>query len=371
MPFNHTHEASLVQYVEGFHSAQYLALASFCILIYEYFVLLPEEVRNFWHGPKTTMKCLFLLNRYMTPVTYTLHLTTLFWPDLSISACDMLTVWTVSLTAFGIIVVEAVLVLRVYILYSGFRKAQLLLLGSFLGAVVASGILIGKTLISVASQRDPAPRIFVGCFYASPWDFWAIFVPPFVFESVLFVMTLVRALCVRARTDNNLPILNCLIRDGAAYFLVAFLSLGFTSLGSISGPELAFPAMQSNFLLAALSTCSSRLLLHMRSLTTGPHQLPAPVLLHDKGLDAQGRSTGTYNMELPGLSPGARVTRSNGRNVRVEIVVESPHDLKKDAWDVEGGGPLQMLETRVEMWDEKTKERWRASEDWHQVYKGK
>jgi len=365
--------------LKGYKSAQYLALASFCIILYEYLVLLPEEIKNFWHGPHTLTRSLFLLNRYLTPVTYILHLTTLFWPELTTDTCNLMTVWTVSLTALGILVVEAVLVLRVYVLYSGVRKAQILLLASFLVAVITAATLMGKTLNSVKSENNPAPQFLVGCFYSSPSDFWAVFVPPFVFETILFVLTLLRAFREHARTERNIPILKCLIRDGAAYFLVAFLSLGFTSLGSISGPQLAFPAMLSNFLLAALSTCSSRLLLHMRSLATGPHRLPAPgplsPLHHGKSFEARGRSLETTSsLEMATLALGTRITRSANQDLRVEIVIDDRDDRNVSGWEGDVKKEAQtgkVTETQVGRWEEEQRERWRASKDWHLAFRGK
>lgn len=366
----------VIEQLEGYRSAQYLALASFCVILYEYLVLLPEEMQNFWCGSNILTQSLFLLNRYLTPVTYILHLMTLFLPQLSTNTCDLMTVWTVSLTALGILIVEAVLVLRVYVLYSGLRKAQLLLLVSFLAAVITSAALMGNTLKSVKSERNPAPQLLVGCFYSTPSQFWAVFVPPFVFETILFLLTFVRAFRGRTLTESNIPIFKCLIRDGTAYFLVAFLSLGFTSLGSISGPQIAFPAMLSNFLLAALSICSSRLLLHMRSLAAGPRHLPTRQTSTYLGKTSEERrqSLESTSLEMGALTSGTRVTRGNKKDLRVSIVIDDRDDMwnvvlaENGAESIRTGG---LTATRVGRWDEEQKGGWRASEDWHLAFRGK
>ncbi|KAF4611830.1 hypothetical protein D9613_004283 [Agrocybe pediades] len=44
--------------------SQYLTVACFALIVYEYLVTLDEEVKHFWKGPFSISRALFFFNRY-------------------------------------------------------------------------------------------------------------------------------------------------------------------------------------------------------------------------------------------------------------------------------------------------------------------
>jgi len=217
------------------------------------------------------------------------------------------------------LIVEAVLVTRVYYLWSHNEVVQRVVLFGF---VVLATVAIGfaANAISVLTGINLPEGFGPGCLNSGKGLYWPIFLPTFIIQTLLFAFTLFRVLGpLRSGQSNSL--VKLLLRDGGYFYLVVCLSVGFTGIGSLelSHPLVSTPALLSNSLLAIHSVCASHLILSVQSLAS--YMGSDPVFL-------------LSNIEM------ARVHWRHGSNAN-ELVVEVDND-----GDVNSEAAQQAMELR-------------------------
>ncbi|KAH8096924.1 hypothetical protein DFH11DRAFT_1526938 [Phellopilus nigrolimitatus] len=304
---------SVLGYVDGFATAKYLALSSFVLLVYDHLTSLDQEFEFFWEGGWSTTRVLYFLVRSTYPLqasaTLYSHSCAHFTLGYSLSSCKSvhnshydirINSQNTSCTAairtatsfmlFGMFIVEAILITRVYYLWSHSRPVQYALCVTF---VVCTSVAIGFAGRAIHVSETLGNSVFQnesGCISAGNGLYWPIFLPTFVSLAILFGATIIRILRPM-RVGKNRTVVNRLLRDGGFFYLVVFseyctslimrnihvicliVSVGFTGIGSLmlqhpkaSTASLSIPALLSNSLLAIHSICASHLILSIHSL---------------------------------------------------------------------------------------------------------
>jgi hypothetical protein len=110
-----------------------------------------------------------------------------------------------------------------------------------------------------------------------------VFVPSFILHGVLSLFMLVRVIH-NIRTAKHLTLMKRCLRDGGFLYMVIFFSVALSISSAIVGvsPSVGVVAMFSNFMLALLSMCVSRVILNLSGLVQAYAVDPftqAPVLL--------------------------------------------------------------------------------------------
>lgn len=258
---------------EGAESARIVSIAFFALFVYEWLITFDEEVEYFWHGRWTISRQLFLANRYFGLFILSFHMAVLSLPrpgeKFCIPALEFLFVGNI--TAIGI--VQAILVLRVWYLFSNSKNIRLITVFAFIISLSTSMLfsIIAARQVKTLRTDVSLPRFIHyevrGCLVSRPPMFWRIYLPSLCLHSLLYILTTFRALQNR-RMLNQAPVMKRLLRDGGLFFIFVFVSVGFTSIGSFFDkyPQLNIVVMYSNFLVTATSIAVSRVMFSIHSL---------------------------------------------------------------------------------------------------------
>jgi len=246
---------------------QYCSLAPFVMLYYDYFLTLPMEIERFW--PQRTFSWalfFFYLNRYLALLGQIPFILWNFLPQLSKAphTCLHLQKYHQYFVIVAQIVVGVLLIMRVYALYSRSRTVLALL-------CIAAGAVIIFGCWSVMTAKEDyypiqSPVPYLGCsnsltrsqaiHLASVWSCL------FVFDTLVFVMTVAKAILVGRSGDRTL--IKLLLRDGSTYFLVLCLANLLNILGLVFGGPF-FRGVGGTFTNALSVVMMSRLMLNLRS----------------------------------------------------------------------------------------------------------
>ncbi|KAL4263954.1 DUF6533 domain-containing protein [Pleurotus pulmonarius] len=266
----------ILQSLEGAEAARLLTIATFALLIYEWVITLDSEIQCFWRGGWSKSRMLFLANRYMTPIIilfplYCFQTTTPTTEDScpadtifsclrAIKACFILTVLVLG-------IVQAILVLRVYYLFSNSKLVQNIVIACFIVSVSISLAFACTASINLRPLETLVAFGIRGCRAERPQGFWRLYLPPLVLHTLLYMFTVLRAVSNRQMLKKS-PVMQRILKDGGFFYLITFVSVGFTAIGAFmeKSPHLNIPAIFSNFVLGITSVCVSRIMLSIQSL---------------------------------------------------------------------------------------------------------
>ncbi|KAF8868208.1 hypothetical protein CPB85DRAFT_1366321 [Mucidula mucida] len=190
--------------------------------------------------------------------------------------------------SIAISIIQAILVIRVWHLFSNNRKIQIMIITMFGTSVVLA---MGFTIDSAVRIRFQSTGVvldklrILGCRADRPHKFWRIYLPSLCLHTVLYALTAVQALRAlrNRRTFKHAPILKRLLRDGGFFYFVVFVSVGVSTVGSfmkdcaqvmnahyarthIDVVQLNVVVAYSNYLVAINSTAVARVMLSIHSL---------------------------------------------------------------------------------------------------------
>jgi len=253
--------------LQGAENARVVLIAMFSLTVYEWIITLDDEMKYFWTGSWGMSRILFLVNRYLPPAISLLALVCFSLPNPSTQFCKrgIQTLFVISIVALG--VVQAMLVIRVWYLFSQNRTTRLAMIAGFAVTNILSLYFAIHSGIELDITRTLTELHIPGCRANRPTRFWRLFLPSLVLHTVLYCLTAFRALRNR-RMFKEAPILKRLVRDGGFFYFVVFISILFTAIGSFlqQYPSINVPAIYSNFTVATTSVAASRVMLSIHSL---------------------------------------------------------------------------------------------------------
>ncbi|KAF7359055.1 hypothetical protein MSAN_01246400 [Mycena sanguinolenta] len=245
------------------------ALASFILFIWDYLITLDGEVQHFWSGHCSISRILFLCNRYFT---------------LALLTCDVALRINFPLNLAALAIIQGILILRLWYLFQKHKVARYTLLAVFVLCTIGSAVTLAFHFYLLHSSLVDMPRRGLSyCADPPPSMFWMVFIPSFILHGVLSVFMIIR-LVHNIRTARNIPLLKRCLRDGGFLYTVIFFSVSLSVSSAIVGvsPSVGVVAMFSNFMLALLSSCVSRVILNLSGLVQAYSVDPlsqAPALL--------------------------------------------------------------------------------------------
>jgi len=268
------------------------ALASFILILWEYCITLDKEVQHFWSGPWSISRILFLLNRYFTPGLLTFRILVDFYPGLFPSEfCDFALRVNFPLNMGALAIIQGILILRLWYLFNTNRTARYCLLVAYVWCTAGSIATLVLQFPQLHSSLVNMPKRGLSfCADPPPSQFWLVFVPSFVLHGVLSLFMVIRVIH-NVRTSKNVPFLKSCVRDGGFLYMIIFFSVSFSVSAAIVGvsPSVGVVAMFSNFMLALLSICVSRVILHLSDLaqaySVDPISKAPALLLHTAMVD--------------------------------------------------------------------------------------
>ncbi|GJE89045.1 hypothetical protein PsYK624_051350 [Phanerochaete sordida] len=241
-------------------AVSYSEVASVALLTWDIIITLSEEVELIWEKRWTPAKFMYLIARYM-PWAFQIALLPLNIDGstgirFSFMACQRWMTVQAIVLQFIVTAVDVILIMRVYALYN--RNLALLgvLSALFLAEVSALGYILAVITPELKFNHD--------CFVtASPPLFVAYWIVSLVFETVLFVLTLLKFAHAVRQGWGRRPVMRDFVSDGTwAYTLLFVTMLVNALLYKFVRSPLA--GICFTWLLSVLSFAGSRLILNPR-----------------------------------------------------------------------------------------------------------
>ncbi|KAG5736065.1 hypothetical protein E4T56_gene16433 [Termitomyces sp. T112] len=208
----------LLTSVSDYSAVRYTNVAFLALLIYDHILTFSDEVSKIWTLPWRPPKISFLINRYLVPpmllfdgLTPSMHL--------GKNVCNFIGDWTSWPTVLSIGTVDVILILRVSAIYGRCKRVTHCLIAFFLCTLGAWIIL--DVMITKGTSSMPGGEVFTGCLFMAPDYFYAAWIPPVVFETVIIVLTVYKI----SQADSMTPTLTILARDSIVYFTMIFVML--------------------------------------------------------------------------------------------------------------------------------------------------
>ncbi|KIK26695.1 hypothetical protein PISMIDRAFT_8737 [Pisolithus microcarpus 441] len=220
------------------------------------------KVEYIWKRPRTTTTILYLIVRYFGTVyglintTGQVFLGVQGWPS-----CGVM--W----------LVQAILQLRLYVLYDRSRRVLLFMGFVYVAEILAMAVILVTANLTSGSTNEPIPGLKLCTNTGLSNSFYIFWLPVLSFECILCSLA-VWAGVRRSRNDtspisvsNKIRLLDVLIKGNVGYFLVIFLVSVVTAVmwGTLSEEWIEVP---EGFPHAGTVIAGCRLILHIRDATT-------------------------------------------------------------------------------------------------------
>ncbi|PCH34326.1 hypothetical protein WOLCODRAFT_135644 [Wolfiporia cocos MD-104 SS10] len=241
-------------------NATYLALTSFAVLIYDYSLTFSDEVRYFWTGQWSVPKVLFILNRYVAPIVQMLFVVGLTYNRMR---PNVMVLVLLSLSVMTSIVIQAMIVIKIWCLYPKNRVVRAFVFGCFLACNIA---MVAETVLVSSILLRGGTGLACGSIPRSA-KIWKIFLPNLILHTVLYVVTSWPAFQM-FRIGGRAPLLSRLVQDGSMIYGIVFVTALWTTVSGLQtrNISLMISGLYSNVIMVVPSIFVSRLMLRMRSL---------------------------------------------------------------------------------------------------------
>ncbi|GJE87387.1 hypothetical protein PsYK624_034700 [Phanerochaete sordida] len=224
-------------------------LAALAFLAWDVLITLDDEAVHIWMTPFQPLKILYLFTRYYSVLALiilnTRTLTCKGWVIIEGTSAVLLE-----------IVVEIILILRIYAMYTANRRLLYVLVPAFVAQVTIMVASLGVSLPQVRDSPHCAEVVF-------PTEIIAYSISSVAFEGILVALTLCKYFIARAEGWGRAGLMTILVRDGVWAFVLLFVAnLANTLFFTIAPATLA--ALGFPWLLAILGALGPRLILNIR-----------------------------------------------------------------------------------------------------------
>lgn len=255
-------QALITHLLEETFIIRYVTVSVYIVFLLEHLASLPEEIELIWKSSWNLMQCCFLLYRYSTlaGLTVLMHVIAGLSGPLSENFCKHVVAAMVALAIFSMGIADAMVMLRVSVLWGRQRTILVTLFLSFFVTYTIVIVCAALTATKLVSSTVSVPIIDICGPTSKPSALFGVWIPGTAFDILVLSLTSWNA-CARPR-DQQTPLTQALYRDGIAFFIILAglrtLNLFMTILSGtffIIGVCMAWP-------LSAVTL--SRLVFHLR-----------------------------------------------------------------------------------------------------------
>ncbi|KZT02819.1 uncharacterized protein LAESUDRAFT_729783 [Laetiporus sulphureus 93-53] len=297
-----------------------MTLAGFTVLIYDHVLTVSENVNYIWRARMGIVSVIFLLNRYIVPLVLVIDIYEAMGLSGNPSSVLFCKIWTVLqgyLTIASFMSIHAIVAWRLYCLHGGEAWIRRVLCTAAVLYVSSSTAIITVSLVPIIRHLKPEHH---QCVSSVPSYLWTAWLPSVVFETLLFVLTVVAMLRQeRRRSFSSLSLL--LYRDGMLYFVaVTVCSLLSLLVWALAGP--AFLGLARYFALAMVNVAGSRLVLNLKGFSASRCSV-----------DFVSDSFSMVSSEAALTTPYWNARRQNGTDA--SEIVEGDLDMEMEMYSIE------------------------------------
>ncbi|KAH6902776.1 hypothetical protein BKA70DRAFT_1567307 [Coprinopsis sp. MPI-PUGE-AT-0042] len=274
--------------------------------VVEYFQTLNHETTLVWPTPWSTVKGLYILNRYLVVIPICLCI---YSQTVELENCYKVFIVASTCMTISIGISETMLFLRVWALADR-SKGIIIFLFTFL-TVILSGSLASHILFFLSMEYAPSPaRSITKCVLMASKDRLLTYAFAFVVIEQAMIMSICIYLGKRRRLGTQSPLIRTFFMDGGIYFVVlTLMSLAnlFAAIDTPNGFQFVLAAHQGVF----HSTLTNRMFLNLRKLAAQDTGAATDLVSRELALLNLGtaHTTGSMNRSA---SSRARATSTTG-----------------------------------------------------------
>jgi len=298
-----TSVSDIITQLEHYHASTYLTVAGTVVMMYDWLLVLADEIDYIWTGQLNLAKILYLYVRLSMPIMLAIDVFDKggLAQGLTVNFCQGWFITESVITVVSLAAVHWLVALRVIALLGNSAIVYWGLFVAFIGYLVATLTIFGLSASSITSTLYVHPLLNI-CFGTIPQSYWVVWIPGIVYETLLFVLTMYKAFTVD-QSMLDTPILVTMFRGGFAHFCVIFLMSLFNLLvWSIAPPSLVLLAKY--FTSATIVTAITRLVLDLRR--TGDRVRQTRLEQISGSLPVHARSAADPAWELMPRSPNGQ-----------------------------------------------------------------
>ncbi|KAH6903040.1 hypothetical protein BKA70DRAFT_609153 [Coprinopsis sp. MPI-PUGE-AT-0042] len=284
----------------------WMSTSALVVWVVEYFQTLDQEIAFVWPTPWSTVKGLYILNRYLVVIPICLCI---YSQTVELENCYEVFIVASTCMTVSIGISETMLFLRVWALADR-SKGIIIFLFTFL-SVVLSCSLASHILFFLSMEYAPSPaRSITKCVLMASRDRLLTYAFAFVVTEQAMIMSICIYLGKRRRLGTQSPLIRTFFMDGGIYFVVlTLMSLAnlFAAIDTPNGFQFVLAAHQGVF----HSTLTNRMFLNLRKLAAQDTGAATDLVSRELALLNLGtaHTTGSMNRSA---SSRARTTSTTG-----------------------------------------------------------
>jgi len=245
-----------------------VGVASFTVLVWDHMLTFSDEVEYVWKGAKGRAAYLFLVNRYLIPLSFIVNLWAYFRTDWSQRSCHHFVRYEGSMTMIGISIVFLMMMLRIRALYPQNFSIQAVVFAIFIAFVSVNAYV----LTHAAPVDHPAWPLVDSCTgiidlgrALASSTAWL----PLVFDTTVMFLTMYRtARSFKSGTKSDM--VHVLFNEGLLYYsFICTITLILTIM--INTADQGIRNVGSQLHLCLTVTLMSRITLDLRSFANTPN----------------------------------------------------------------------------------------------------
>ncbi|KAJ6485800.1 hypothetical protein C8R45DRAFT_997914 [Mycena sanguinolenta] len=248
-----------------------LAIAALTVVVLEHLVNFPDEVNLVWKSRFSVSNVAYIGIRYFTLIVLCIDLSFMLRAEWSDHTCQAFLLGEMVLSTTIVVLADAILVFRVWILYRRSRTLLYVMVPLITAEIIAM-LIVGVYTIRPLTDYVHVGPLLGGCYSLEvPRLFTYYAVPPFITAVVMFGMTAVKCgTALMANGRNRTPIMAVFMRDGLFWFLALLLvSIVEIVLWHNGRPTLAqIPVVPSTAFIAIIS---ARVVLNIKQIASTTH----------------------------------------------------------------------------------------------------
>jgi len=203
------------------HIVEALYVSAVMVLLYDWLLVLPREIKYIWRASWNYTKVLYLFARYIPFVSTALLFRNQFALDPTPDSCRKTLESSCWISVIGINMTEIILAIRTYAVWNKDRRVGIglaLLLGL---CQIPNAIIAEKFVRDINFIQNPFPEIYRGCVASRATKLifvsWVIFI---VMEGVVLVLMIISAVKTYRKHTSNF--LNVIYVDGIRFYVYIF-----------------------------------------------------------------------------------------------------------------------------------------------------
>ncbi|KAG0698164.1 hypothetical protein DFH29DRAFT_1081920 [Suillus ampliporus] len=259
------------QFMEGLWVRKSFTAAGHTLLVYDYLLTLNDEIRYIWRAPRTAVKVLFLLNRYVNLIGQTfirLEEAGLLAHN-SQEFCQRFATFTTCFMFLSTESIHIIVLMRAWAIWGTRKIVTKILIWSYVSYILM--LLVGSVYnVNASHYVFPQLDVIRICVTTMPKYVWLIYFGSFILDTLLFVLTM-RSLRRYSREFHHLypsNLLHMLFRDAIMFFIASMFSSALTIASWTAYSHNPKYFLGKGFASPLLSVVGQRLVLNLKGLKT-------------------------------------------------------------------------------------------------------